>query len=106
MGSNRSRCSTAGRKSMPKPPGIELHLYCHGLGDCHLLKLSASNGADKWVMIDCGIHTSMPGGANRIRTVAEDVQLQTGGKLAAIVGTHEHWDHISAFEPSQNLFSA
>jgi len=89
---------------MPSPAsGIELHLYCHGLGDCHLLRLPSSGG-DQWIMIDCGIHTSMPGGADRIRVVVDDVQRKTRGKLRAVVGTHEHWDHISAFHPAQELF--
>jgi len=82
---------------------IELHLYCHGLGDCHLLRVGSDQG-DQWIMIDCGIHTSTAGGADRIQTVAEDVKAVTGGKLRAIVGTHEHWDHLSAFHPAQKLF--
>ena len=85
------------------PPGIELHLYCHGLGDCHLLRIPSEDGSD-WIMVDCGIHTSMEKGADRIRTVVDDIQGKTGGKLRAIVGTHEHWDHISAFHPAQGLF--
>jgi len=90
---------------MPSPKSrIELHLYCHGLGDCHLLRLPSKDG-DQWILIDCGIHTSMSGGADRIRTVVEDVLDKTNGKLRAIVGTHEHWDHNSAFHPAQGLFT-
>jgi len=89
---------------MPKPAAaIELHLYCHGLGDCHLLKIPTAAGSD-WIMIDCGVHTSMRGGAERVKLVVDDVKAKTKGKLRAIAGTHEHWDHISAFHPAQKLF--
>jgi len=90
---------------MASRKGIGLHLYCHGLGDCHLLELPGPGGSVEWILIDCGIHTSMKGGAGRIQTVVDDVLKKTDGKFRAIVGTHEHWDHISAFHPTAKLFS-
>lgn len=84
---------------------VELRLYCHGLGDCHLVGLPADDGTTAWVMIDCGIHTSMPGGPGLVAAVAKDVESVTGGKLLAIAGTHEHWDHNSGFHPSAKLFN-
>lgn len=86
------------------PPGVKMHLYCHGLGDCMLLELDRPGGDPYRILIDCGIHTSASGGTAKIRAVVEDLAALTGSKLDAIVGTHEHWDHISGFHQAEDLF--
>lgn len=82
---------------------IRLHLYCHGLGDCLLLEIPRHGGVPFWMLIDCGIHTSAQGGADKIRTVVADIYKITR-RLDVIVGTHEHWDHISGFTQAEDLF--
>jgi hypothetical protein len=86
------------------PTTIDLHLYCHGLGDCHLLEFPRAGGRPYYLLIDCGLHSSASGSVDTIREVVTHVNRTTGGKLDAIAVTHEHWDHISGFTYAQDLF--
>lgn len=85
-------------------PAVKMHLYCHGLGDCILIELPRPGAEPYRILIDCGIHTSARGGTDKIRKVVEDLAQVSGSKLDAIVGTHEHWDHISGFHQAEDLF--
>src|SRR5687767_6347954 len=92
-------------------PGVTMHLYCHGLGDCMLVELARPGGEPYRILIDCGIHTSANDGTGKIRKVVEDLAELTRPKadearprIDAIVGTHEHWDHISGFHQAEDLF--
>ncbi|WP_395391184.1 hypothetical protein WBP07_11500 [Novosphingobium sp. BL-8A] len=98
-----------------KLKGIELVLFCHGLGDCHLLGFPAANGKGRvWMMIDCGLHGSTKGGRERMdalfaairKHLAKESMLSGTGDLAVVALTHEHWDHNSGFHPRQTLFDA
>lgn len=84
---------------------IDIRCYCHGLGDCMLLRLPRADGSDFWMLIDCGIHTSAKGGSQKMREVVKDIETRTGGVIDVIVGTHEHWDHLSAFLQAAEAFS-
>lgn len=98
----------ARRKPKPAVPAAgtaTLRLYCHGLGDCHLIGLPRAEGGTFWMLIDCGIHSSAKGGTEAIRRVVTDIATCTGGRIDLIVGTHEHWDHISGFVQARDLFA-
>lgn len=84
--------------------GLTVRHYCHGIGDCHLLKFTKTNGKPFWMLIDCGIHTSISGGPGIIDAIVADIRTTTGGQIDVLVLTHEHTDHNSAFEPSANRF--
>lgn len=83
---------------------VDIRCYCHGLGDCMLLKLPRRGGGDFWMLIDCGIHSAARGGGDIMREVVADIAATTGGRLDVIVGTHEHWDHLSAFLQAAEAF--
>jgi hypothetical protein len=83
---------------------VDIRCYCHGLGDCMLLKLPRKGGGDFWMLIDCGIHSAASGGSQIMRNVAADIAATTGGRLDVVVGTHEHWDHLSAFLQAAEAF--
>lgn len=87
----------------PPADSVRLHLYCHGLGDCLLVEIPKDDGQPFWMLIDCGIHTSAEGGTDKIRKVVEDIRKITR-RLDVVVGTHEHWDHISGFKQAEDLF--
>jgi len=93
----------ASTPATPLPDSVKLHLYCHGLGDCLLVEIPRSGRQPFWMLIDCGIHTSAQGGTATIRSVVEDIYKITK-RLDVIVGTHEHWDHISGFLQAEDLF--
>jgi hypothetical protein len=91
-------------KAKTKPKNtLQLRLYCHGLGDCNLIGVPDTDGGTFWILIDCGIHTSAKGGTERIRSVVDDIFALTP-RLDVVVGTHEHWDHISGFLQAEDLF--
>ncbi len=56
------------------------------------------------MLIDCGVYQTMPGGADKIRKVADNIEAETKGHLDVVVVTHEHWDHVSGFLQAQKAF--
>ncbi|MER9018276.1 MBL fold metallo-hydrolase [Mesorhizobium sp. M0898] len=82
---------------------LTLRLYCHGLGDCNLIGVPDDKGGTFWILIDCGVHTSARGGSARVKDVVADI-LKITQRLDVIVGTHEHWDHLSGFLQAKDLF--
>lgn len=88
------------RVAVDETPGVRVRMYRMGLGDCFLLTF---NGSDH-ILIDCGILTGTPGGAERARDVAGHIRKTTGGRLRALVATHEHWDHVSGFSYALETF--
>jgi hypothetical protein len=81
--------------------------YCQGIGDCHLLSFPKPDGGVFRVLIDCGIHTSIPDGAKKIDAIVDDIIASTGPDniIDVVVGTHEHWDHNSGFLTSAGKFA-
>lgn len=104
----KKAASPASGKLMTAPKkGVKVRMYRTGLGDCFLLafprKGAGSRPRDKvfHVLIDCGVYYATTGGADRIRTIAQDIKLATANRLDLLVITHEHWDHVSGFHPNQ-----
>jgi hypothetical protein len=93
----------------PPPSGAKVRMYRTGLGDCFLLAFPKGQTGDGrppeafYLLLDCGVYkgTPEPGNATRIRRIVADIHDATGGRLDLLVITHEHWDHVSAFHPSQ-----
>ncbi len=86
------------------PPAATLRLYCHGLGDCTLLTLPAQGRPPFRILIDCGIHSAARAGNARLGAVVDDLAEASGGEIDVIVGTHEHWDHLSGFLVHRDRF--
>jgi hypothetical protein len=111
-GAPAARTSTTaapgGRMQAPAR-GVTVRMYRTGLGDCFLLafpRTSAGNGQPAepfYLLLDCGVYkgTPEPNNATRIRRIVTDIGEATGGHLDLLAITHEHWDHVSAFHPSQ-----
>jgi hypothetical protein len=81
---------------------VRIRFYCQGIGDCHLLRFDKPGGAF-WMLIDCGIHSSVSGGTQRIRDIVDNI-LSLTHRLDVIVLTHEHWDHNSGFFSALDKF--
>lgn len=93
---------------MPKrvvQSGFTVRHYCQGIGDCHLLKFQKEDGSPYWMLIDCGVHTSISGGGQLIDEIVASIHMETDGHLDVIVLTHEHADHISGFLASAGRFA-
>lgn len=82
---------------------VSVRHYCQGLGDCHLLSFPRRDGGEFIMLIDCGVHTSVKDGAQRVRDIAEDIRERTK-HIDVLVLTHEHWDHLSGFYYASEIF--
>lgn len=82
---------------------IRIRMYRKWLGDCFLLTFR--NGDEKsHILIDCGALTGTPDGKQKIIQAVEEIVWETGRSLAALVVTHEHWDHVSGFLDALDSF--
>lgn len=90
----------------PKPvasqgaAGIRIRMYRVGFGDFFLMSVPAG-GQQAHILIDCGVH------AHDIGAMGDALKLMkadTGGKLALVIMTHRHADHISGFASGKAIF--
>lgn len=85
----------------PAATGLRIRMYRVGFGDFFLMSVPASGGFAH-VLIDCGVHAhdikAMP-------AAIRQMQADTGGKLALVVMTHRHADHISGFASGREIFA-
>jgi hypothetical protein len=87
-----------------KPPKfgtnmIRVRMYRIGFGDCFLVSLPvAEQGAGdthKHILVDCGVHAK--GDLDMIDRAVDHIATTTQKKLAIVIATHSHQDHISGF---------
>jgi len=78
-----------------------VRMYNQGLGDCFLLTFPKADGTPFFVLIDCGVIMGTPEAKIRMEAVLADLHETTGGHIDLVVGTHEHWDHLSSFYDRQ-----
>lgn len=83
---------------------VKIRMYRQGLGDCFLLTFPR-DPEPFHLLIDCGAINSKHYGDKEMKAVVSDIRQATGGKLDAVAGTHEHWDHISGFLQAKDLFA-
>ncbi len=83
-------------------PSITIRMYKQGLGDCFLLSFPRQDGSTYSVLIDCGAVTGTD--SQDVIAAAQDVFDATHGHLDLLVGTHEHWDHLSGFNQAREIF--
>ena len=93
----RSSAAAAGSAA-----SVRIRFYCQGIGDCHLLRFEKPGGPF-WMLIDCGVHSSVTNGTATIRDIVDNI-LGLTRRLDVIVLTHEHWDHNSGFFSALDKF--
>ncbi len=101
----KRKTKAAAKKKAGKAPRMTIRMYRIGVGDSFLVTIPRTNDDPFRMLIDCGVHTAQTGGTERIRMVAEDIVKTSDGALDVLVGTHEHWDHISGFQQAEDIFS-
>lgn len=82
---------------------VNVRMYRPGLGDCFLLTFKNDEGNLYRMLIDFGILMPTSGGADRMRTIAENILSTTGSHIDTLVATHEHWDHVSGFRYARKI---
>jgi beta-lactamase superfamily II metal-dependent hydrolase len=85
-----------GNKSVQqkKPEQVKVTMYDVGFGDCFLLTFSYAGGKKRRVLIDCGSTTEKK---DHMTKVVDQLIKDCEGKVDAVVVTHRHKDHLSAF---------
>jgi beta-lactamase superfamily II metal-dependent hydrolase len=73
---------------------VRIRMYRVGFGDCFLLSVPVGGG-HRHLLVDCGVHPS--GDIGAMPRVVADIAAVTGRRLAVIVASHEHADHISGY---------
>ena len=83
-----------------------IRMYRQGIGDCLLVQLPRDDSDQPFrIVIDCGVVLGTPDATNIMHRVVDSLQRATGGDpetktpgiIDLLVITHEHWDHVSAF---------
>ncbi len=70
---------------------IRVRMYRPGFGDCFLVSFGNA-GKEEHVLIDFGAH--MHGEIGTLEGIMNDIELTTNKKLALIVASHAHRDHM------------
>jgi hypothetical protein len=76
-------------------------MYRVGFGDVFLLSIPADGGFEH-ILVDCGVHAHDLGA---MPAAVAQMKADTGGKLALVIMTHRHADHISGFASQKADFA-
>ena len=95
-----SNTTTPGKKAPggKNPGSLRVRMYRVGFGDFFLVTVPSSDGPQH-ILIDCGVTggTSGKGDIASIKSAVRHMAGETNGKLALIIVTHRHEDHIIGF---------
>jgi len=80
---------------------IRIRMYRVGFGDCFLLSLGAAE--KQHILVDFGVHQS--GKIGTLDRVMSQIEQDTGKRLALIVASHAHADHVSGFADYADRFT-
>jgi beta-lactamase superfamily II metal-dependent hydrolase len=80
--------------------GLRVRMFRVGFGDFFLLTVPSSAG-DQHILIDCGVHAKDLGS---IQAAVAQMAKDCGSKLALVIMTHRHADHISGFGKCSEVF--
>jgi len=80
---------------------LRVRMYRVGFGDCFLL--SVPDGTDHaHILVDCGVHSQ--GDIKTMKQCVANIAEVTKKKLAVVIATHAHQDHISGFASCADAF--
>lgn len=82
--------------------GLRVRMYRVGFGDFFLVTVPTAHGP-RYILIDCGVHL---GDLHTIGDCVQDLAEVTGRKLALVIVTHNHADHLSGFATQAEAFKA
>ena len=83
---------------------LRIRMYRVGFGDFFLMTVPSAAGPQH-ILIDCGVTggTTKKGDIGTIKDAVADMAEETGNKLALIIVTHRHQDHIVGFSRSAEI---
>ena len=80
---------------------LRVRMYRVGFGDFFLLTVPTRSGPQH-ILIDCGVHAGNIGSMN---ACVQDLINETNRKLALVIATHYHADHLSGFASNFDEFA-
>jgi beta-lactamase superfamily II metal-dependent hydrolase len=83
------------------PANIRVRMYRVGFGDFFLLTVPGKKGPAH-ILIDCGVHAANIGS---IDECVKDMMKETSNRLALVILTHYHADHMSGFASNYDDFA-
>jgi hypothetical protein len=88
--------------------GVRVRMYRVGFGDFFLISCLQTDGAPLHIIVDCGVFkgTSQTGDIKSIEAAVADMVQTTSGKVALIIMTHRHADHIAGFARCADTFKS
>jgi beta-lactamase superfamily II metal-dependent hydrolase len=72
---------------------LSVRMYRVGFGDFFLITVP-TKGGPQHILIDCGVHA---GNIGTMDACVKDMAQYTKGRLALVIATHYHADHLSGF---------
>ena len=81
--------------------GIRVRMYRVGFGDFFLVTVPGNDGPAH-ILIDCGVHAADIGSINEC---IQDLKKTTMNRLALVILTHYHADHMSGFASNYDDFA-
>ena len=91
----------ATKRAAPVANVLRVRMYRVGFGDFFLLTVPSPDGPQH-ILIDCGVHAANIGS---MPDCIADLCDVTQRKLALVVVTHNHADHLSGFATHDDVFS-
>jgi len=90
-------------KKTASPANLRVRMYRVGFGDFFLFTLPGP----QHILIDCGVTRGKTGKGDiaTIKTAVKDMAAETNSKLALLIVTHRHQDHIIGFSRCAEEFS-
>ncbi len=81
---------------------VQIRMYRMGTGDCFVLKFFSGTKIAFKMMIDAGVWQK---GKDHIEPFVKDLKKYVNNKVDVLVVTHEHMDHVLAFQRCKDLFT-
>ncbi|MGY3447921.1 beta-lactamase superfamily II metal-dependent hydrolase [Bradyrhizobium sp. USDA 4353] len=81
--------------------GLRVRMYRVGFGDFFLLSVPTATGLSH-ILIDCGVHAKDLGS---MRAAVTQMANDCNNRLALVIMTHRHADHISGFGSCADIFA-
>ena len=80
---------------------VKVRMYKMGTGDCISLKFMHGTEITYKMLFDCGC---INGSSAKLKPFVEELISDLNGHVDALVVTHEHQDHVLAFQQCEQLF--
>ena len=99
--SGKKKSSGSKKKAADASGSIRVRMYRVGFGDFFLLTVPTSGGPQH-ILVDCGVHA---GNIGSMADCVADLSAVTNRKLALVILTHYHADHLSGFATQSAEFA-